>query len=237
MIKLSFGKGNNKLGASVYTFSLPAGWTCPGARDCLAKVGLDGKLTDGPDTQFRCFAASMEARMPSVRNSRRANLDALKALGRADTSSLIDLSLPRDAKLVRIHVSGDFFNESYFLAWCDVARLHPETTFYAYTKSINLWIKHLAEIPANLKLTASYGGRFDELIVKHNLKRAYVVFTLEQAEKMGLEIDHDDSHAFAGDKSFALLLHGTQPKASVAAKALSALKAAGHTGYGKTAAA
>jgi hypothetical protein len=38
--KLSFGTNNAKFANSVKraTFSIPAGWTCPGARDCLARV-------------------------------------------------------------------------------------------------------------------------------------------------------------------------------------------------------
>ena len=49
----------------------------------------------------------------------------------------------------------------------------------------------------------------------------------EQAEELGLPIDHDDSHAALNGGSFALLLHGTQPKDSDASKALKALKGKG----------
>jgi hypothetical protein len=52
---------------------------------------------------------------------------------------------------------------------------------------------------------------------------------------LGLEIDHDDSHAYASDKSFALLLHGNQRKDTLAAKAMSALKRAGFKGYSQKA--
>jgi phospholipid/cholesterol/gamma-HCH transport system ATP-binding protein len=37
---LSFGHGNAKLDKEIYTFSLPSGWTCPFAEQCLAKVNL-----------------------------------------------------------------------------------------------------------------------------------------------------------------------------------------------------
>jgi hypothetical protein len=37
-----------------------------------------------------------------------------------------------------------------------------------------------------------------------------------------LEIDEDDSHAWAQDESFALLVHGTQPPGSAASKSWSA---------------
>ena len=58
-----------------------------------------------------------------------------------------------------------------------------------------------------------------------------MVFSIEEASGQGLEIDHDDSHAYASEKSFALLLHGTQRKETPAAKAMSALRIAGFNGY------
>lgn len=233
--QLRFGKGNAKLGENVMTFSLPAGHTCPGARECLARVTRDGKLSDGKETLFRCFAATMETRRSSIRKNRWNNFDALKGKSVQQMRDLILASLPIKATRVRVHVSGDFFSADYFNAWCDVARSRPETLFYAYTKSLRIWVDNRDSVPANFKLTASYGGRFDYLIKEHGLKYALVVFSIEQAERLGLEIDHDDSLAYGQDKSFALLLHGTQPKGTIAAKALSALKAQGHTGYGKKA--
>lgn len=235
MNKLTFGKNNAKLGkgkVDIYTFSLPAGWSCPGALSCLAKADRQtGKLTDGAVQQFRCFAASAEARHTSVRVSRWRNFEALKGKSREEMATLILESLPRAAEAVRIHVSGDFFNAAYFLAWCDVARARPAIRFYAYTKSIPIWRQHEGEVPGNLVLTASEGGRYDAQI--GDRKRATVVFSEEQAAALNLAIDHDDSHAMEGTESFALLLHGTQQKGTPAAKALSALRAEGWTGYGK----
>ena len=49
----------------VYTFSLPAGVSCPGAVDCLSYSDrVTGKITDGKHTQFRCFMASIESISP-----------------------------------------------------------------------------------------------------------------------------------------------------------------------------
>jgi hypothetical protein len=154
-----------------------------------------------------------------------ANFDLLKGKTRDEMYDLILASLPVETSIVRIHVSGDFFNEAYFGAWIDVAKARSATKFYAYTKSIHLWHKLESEIPANLILTASEGGRFDAQI--NGFKRAKVVFSEEQAAALGLEIDHDDSHAYDGNESFALLLHGTQPKGTIAAKALTALRGVG----------
>jgi len=63
------------------------------------------------------------------------------------------------------------------------------------------------------------------------IRRAYVVYTEEEAKLRNLEIDHDDSHCF-GDKPFALLVHGSQRAGSAASKAISLRKkTGGFTGY------
>src|SRR5262245_35593661 len=107
--QLKFGNGNAKLAQGILTFSLPAGHTCPFAQDCLSKANRHtGKIKDGPDTQFRCYAASMEMR-PTVRNSRWHNLQALRACkGKRAIANLILDSLSPLASYVRVHDSGDF---------------------------------------------------------------------------------------------------------------------------------
>jgi len=232
---LTFAVGNAKLGKEIATFSLPSGYTCPSAHLCLSKADrVTGKISDGEKTEFRCFSASQEAVFPAVRLSRWNNFEALKALG-ADYSriaSLIEKSLPVQ-DIVRLHVAGDFYSQAYFDAWIEVAKNNPTKTFYTYTKSLSYWIKRKNEIPQNLKLNASKGGKHDNLITEHSLKFAEVVLTEQEAIDKGLSIDHDDSHAFAQDSSFALLIHGTQPKGSKAGVALSALRKQGKGGYGK----
>jgi len=226
---LSYGKGNAKLHAGIATFSLPAGYSCPQARDCLARANrASGKITDGKHTQFRCFAASQEATYPSVRKARWANFEALASCGRNfhELAGLIGPTLPAEG-IIRIHVSGDFYCQEYFDAWVHVASKVPEKIFYAYTKSLGFWVARLGEIPPNLKLTASRGGYEDALIDSHPLKCAEVVFSEAEAAEKGLPIDHDDTHAYLQDESFALLLHGVQPKGSLAALALKTLKGRG----------
>jgi hypothetical protein len=213
----------------VRTFSLPSGYSCPFASDCLSKADRKtGKITDGKNMEYRCFAATMEARLPSVRNSRWDNFDALRKLKTTDAmvAALLD-ALPVKADVVRIHVGGDFYNQRYFDAWLRVAAMRPQTQFYAYTKSIGYWVARLGNIPANLSLNASRGGTQDHLIDEHGLKTAEVVYTEAEAAERGLPIDHDEYQAIKGTENFALLLHGTQPKGSKAAAALKALKAEG----------
>ena len=123
---------------------------------------------------------------------------------------------------MRVHVGGDYFNAKYLQAWIEVAKRNPDKVFYSYSKSLHLF-KQFA-LPENLVLTASRGGKHDELIDLHGWKEALVVYSEQEAEYLGLEIDHDDTHAAFGKENFALLIHGTQPAGSMASRALQALK-------------
>lgn len=247
---LKFGRGNAKLDelakqfeCDVLTFSLLSGWTCPFAHECLSKVhvGKNGRrfVVDGPHTKFRCFSASQEALYTNVYESRKHNTDLLKACKSADEMvDLITQSVPKIdiPKIIRIHVAGDFYNPTYFDAWVEFARQHYWILCYAYTKSLPYWVQRQKDLPENFVLTASYGGRKDEMIIEHMLRYAKVVFSEKEAENLGLEIDHDDTHAAdmeTRDKSFALLIHGSQPKGSDAGKAVRALKGKGSYRRGK----
>ena len=236
---LKFGHGNAKLGKEVWTFSLPAGWFCPSADKCLSRADRKtGRITDGPNTEFRCFSASGELRT-NVRAARWHNARLLKR--RKTVEQIADLilrSLDVEAEIVRLHVSGDFYTQDYFDAWMKVAQQRPDTSFYGYSKSLAMWLNFIARmgsLPGNVILTASYGGKDDHLIEQHNLRSARVVFSQAEADSLGLEIDHDDSHAMKHGPSFALLIHGVQPAGTPAAKALFALRAQGDWGYGEKA--
>jgi hypothetical protein len=230
MQKLIFGKGNAKLSKEIFTFSIPAGYTCPAAHLCQSYADrTSGKIKDGKHMSFRCFAASQESTFPNVRAARWHNFDMLAKVKNDAFSmaSLILSSLDMSAKIVRIHVSGDFFNSAYFRAWCYVAMHRAETKFYAYTKSVNIVADNMHMIPDNLVLTLSEGGRHDDLIPHLGIKSAKVVFSEEEAIALSLEVDHDDSHAIEGNESFALLIHGTQPAKSSASAAIKAMKVKG----------
>jgi hypothetical protein len=195
-------------------------------RKAVKPDGKLGKIVDGPDQEFRCFAASLEAVFKGFRDNNSSNLELLKACEtETDMVNLINSSLPAQAQVVRIHISGDFFSQTYFNAWVRVALANVNVRFYAYTKSLKFWLAMRDVIPSNMHLTASEGGKFDSLIAEHRLKNSRVVFSVEEAALLGLTIDHDDSHAADGDDSFALLLHGMQAKGSKAAAAMKLIEA------------
>ena len=120
---------------------------------------------------------------------------------------------------VRIHQSGDFFSQAYFDSWVLVAQAYPDKKFYGYTKALNFWVNYPSQLPKNLYLVASRGGKFDNLIDKFGLRSVTVVFSTEQAQKAKLPIDHDDSLVWNYKGNFAILLHGTQPAGTPAAQA------------------
>jgi hypothetical protein len=232
MKHLKFSIGNAKISKKTAVFSLPAGWSCPFAKDCLSKANRQtGKLTDGKDNKFRCYAASGENLFNNVRISRWRNFEALKGKSLEEMITLIHNSLPSKQNIVRIHQSGDFFNQTYFDAWVSVAKLNSTKVFYGYTKAVPFLVNRLKDIPSNLKLTVSLGGTHDHLVKKYNLKFNKVVFSKKEARDLGLKIDHDDSLCLK-DESFATLLHGVMPAGSEASKAMSELRRRGiNSGY------
>jgi hypothetical protein len=231
--RLNFGLGNAKLSKAIATFSLPAGHSCPFAKECFSKSDrLTGKITDGKDMKFRCFAASEECVFTSARTSRWNNFKLLKQTNSLEEmANLIQRSLPFGIGIVRVHPSGDFYNETYFLAWLNVALNNPMLIVYGYTKCLKYLIKYKKNIPSNFRFSASKGGKLDNLISKHHLRSAEVIFSTEEARRRNLPIDHDDSEAIYGTTDFLLLLHGMQPINSEASKALSQLKKQGLGAY------
>jgi hypothetical protein len=234
---LSFKAGNSKLHGSVGVFSLPAGWTCPFAQNCLKKVSRDvnpetGKadVTRGKDSEYDCFAASQELQYPDVRMSRWRNFDLLKACDtKEEQVDLILRSLDHflksepNIKYFRIHESGDFYNLEYMDAWFEVAKQRPDLHFYAYTKS-NPYIQNLMskyDSLDNFAITLSKGGRADDNLENLDIKQADVYMTPEELYDAGKLVDLDDNLAMVKggrDSDFGLLLHGTQKGGSEEAK-------------------
>lgn len=231
---LKFKRGNAKLNTSIGILDIAAGHSCPMANECFSIADkITGKITDGQNTKFRCYAASAEAAFPSVRRLRWHNFDLLKQAGTVEKmATLIDKSMPKNVSYIRIHSSGDFFNEKYFLAWLNVALNNPNIIFYCYSKMLNFVVKYNSKIPANFRITASYGGKLDSLIETHNLISAKVISSVKEKNKLKLEIDHDDSLPIKHEKNFGLYLHNTQPAGSQAAKDLKELRKLMIGGYG-----
>jgi hypothetical protein len=241
---LKFSGGNSKLDWPY--LSLPAAYTCPHAVSCksfAAKAGkkfADGKsLKKASDkTTFTCFAARAQAQYPDLNKKVFSNLKLLNVAEKdggvdgmakliADSIEYAGLS---NVNIFRIHEGGDFYSQSYMVAWIKVAKMFPQINFYTHTTSIPEWAALKSSMPKNFNLIASWDDQNEtnkELILKNKLRYSKVVYSVEEAKKLNLPIDYDDTLACCSNKSFALLLHGGQPAGSEASKAVSANKKAG----------
>jgi hypothetical protein len=234
---LGISKGNAKI---EWPFiSLPAGYTCPFAKGCktfpakwkgTTKKGewqkpdsWDKNYKMGPDAEYLCYAGRAQAQYPGANISAFNNLNLLKKFKDSkEMANLIVKSIRHHGfdgtDLFRIHEAGDFFSQTYFDSWIEVAKQLPGTLFYAYTVSLPFWAARKDSIPRNFKLIASWDDSNSEVIEREGLRYARVVSGADEARELGLRIDVDDMLAWGSDESFALPLHGSQPKGSEAAK-------------------
>jgi hypothetical protein len=189
-------KKNSYYTGEVYEWNLPTGTTCPFAMECKVTVDrLTGKF-DIDKGQYRCYAASAE-RFPGVRNSRWQNFESVK--------NNIKPIIPNKCKSIRIHSSGDFFNQKYFDMWLEIAKENANVEMWAYTKSLNYWVNRINEIPNNLILTASYGGKLDYLIDEFNLKNVKVYKSADDVDD-NRPIDFNDDYARMPNINFATFI-------------------------------
>lgn len=117
---LSFG--NRKLPTTMGIFNLPAVKTCPGST---------------PECRKWCYARKAERIYPQVLPFRENNFK-MSLLDSFETDIEAELARKRKVNTVRIHESGDFYNQKYLDKWLSIARKHPELTFFAYTKNQRL---------------------------------------------------------------------------------------------------
>lgn len=190
-----FIKNKKYYTGTVYEWNLPTGSTCPFALECKVTVDRTTGKFDIKKGQYRCYAASAE-RFPAVRQHRWGNFDLVKKGGIP--------KIPEDCKAIRIHASGDFFSQQYFDMWIQLAKDNPEIEMWAFTKSIQYWVNRINDIPENLVMTASYGGRQDDLIEKHNLKNV-IVYASQNLVPKDRQVDNNDDWARIPNTNFALL--------------------------------
>ena len=102
-----WGSGNRKLGPNVVTYSREPGYheTCPGST---------------PECEAICYAKKVQGQ---VRQVWRGN-------GGEDVPPI-----PADARLLRLHVSGDFTTAAYICGWISRLMARPDVRAWVYTRS------------------------------------------------------------------------------------------------------
>ena len=173
---------NGKQASIANTFGLPAGkaYSCPGATTICETV---------------CYAGKLEKIFPGVKKNLLHNWELLKDADGVTMSSLlnemidefiVDCNKRNAPKLFRIHWDGDFFNDTYTMAWKEVILNYPDIQFWVYTrvKSAALILKGTQ----NLSLYYSTDSENKEIGVElkkdHGIRLAYLAknFAIGQAD-------------------------------------------------------
>jgi len=165
-----YGKGNLKIGPSVYTYS-----RLPGnpKNDALGTEKWDISQYIGQGT---CPGATEEcqricyARRPVQENGAVANMWTENAGEHVP-------EIPADAKLLRIHVSGDFDSVEYIRNWEIRLTERPDVEAWAYTRSWRVphllpALEALRRLP-NLQLFASMDKSHDD-VPPQGWRRAWI---------------------------------------------------------------
>ena len=111
-------RGNDKLGRSIYHWSIPAITTCPGATEACKAL---------------CYASKGRFRASASKNNMARNYKLSKSKYFAE-AMICEIQAMRHP-IIRIHVAGDFYNQSYIQKWIRIVKECPHATFFAYTRS------------------------------------------------------------------------------------------------------
>lgn len=175
---IGISKGNYKLGNGVKTWSLPAITTCPGRSEvCTAELYPGGPI--------RCYA--MRSRMKGFQHKYQANLVKARAAGFAEW--LIGEITKKRVKILRVHVSGDFFSKKYTRDWLRAMRECADTRFYLYTRS---WREPgFTELFAEMALLPNVAAWFSvdkatgyPAVIPANVRTAYLAVDDEDANSI-----------------------------------------------------
>ena len=121
---------NGKTPTIANTFGLPAGknYSCPGETSICAKVCYAGKL----EKIYKGVKATLLHNWELLNN---ADLDTqVKLLDEMIVDFKKDCDKRNAEKLFRIHWDGDFFSDTYAIAWKTVIEKHSDIQFWVYTR-------------------------------------------------------------------------------------------------------
>jgi hypothetical protein len=122
---------NGKTPTIANTFGLPSGkaFSCPGATSVCEKI---------------CYAGKLEKIYKGVKDVLLNNWELLRNADQLEMEALLyqmidefdrDCVKRNAEKLFRIHWDGDFFSQTYTLAWRNVILAFPNIQFWVYTRS------------------------------------------------------------------------------------------------------
>jgi hypothetical protein len=189
---------SKKLGLKIFNFSIPAYKSksgkvvCPFAESCVKY----------------CYAQKGNyKRFPKVAEGMEERFLISKSL---NFVALMDIEInKKKADAVRIHDSGDFYNNEYIEKWVNIAMLNPNVNFYAYTKSIPLFKGR--NLPKNMDVIFSFGSKKDELIDVNNDRHARIFNNETELINAGYinasKIDYYATKFYSENKKVGLIYH------------------------------
>ncbi|KKL92974.1 hypothetical protein LCGC14_1879330 [marine sediment metagenome] len=160
----AYALGNSKigLGAGVYSYSKLPGRPDGAFEQLAVEHGLPAGASVGtcPGSTVECESFCYSKRIKDngpVWDWMKENTE------RGDVVPPV----PKDARLVRIHISGDFDTEKYILSWTARIAQRPDVEFFAYTRSWRVpellpHLEGLRSLP-NIQLFASVDLSMTEL--------------------------------------------------------------------------
>ncbi|NBU33864.1 hypothetical protein EBZ38_03465 [bacterium] len=193
---------NSKIKKSVkrtFNFGIPAYLSSTGLKTC-PNAGACAK---------GCYALAGAYRFSNVAQAFERRLAATQSDSFID-AMLSDIDKQR-AERIRIHDSGDFYNEEYLDRWLKIMRARPHVEFYAYTKMVSLFNRRKNDLPKNFTLIYSFGGTEDKLIDVDKDRHSLVFETVAQLKACGYaDASNQDDIALGKNPKIGLVYHGTK---------------------------
>jgi hypothetical protein len=182
-----------------FNFGIPAYQSSTGLKTC-PNAGACAK---------GCYALAGAYRFSNVAQAFERRLAATQSDLFID-AMLSDIDKQR-AERIRIHDSGDFYNEEYLDRWLKIMRARPNVEFYAYTKMISIFNRRKADLPKNFTLIYSFGGTEDKLIDVEKDRHSLVFETVAQLKACGYaDASNQDDIALGKNPKIGLVYHGTK---------------------------
>lgn len=171
---------NRKLAPNIPVFNLPH-TICPIKSDFCKQY---------------CYAKKAEYK-PNVKKFRKYNYKVSK------TKTFIERICNKLKTLkvnkIRIHESGDFYNQRYLNKWIVIAQKFPQITFLAFTKNYKL---NFSKIPSNFKLYFSNDPSFVIPKRLYSFLQAHTVYSVNDRisnSKLCLPVNSEHKH-YCGSK-------------------------------------
>lgn len=204
-------KKSSQNGINIFNFGIPAFQsetglaTCPNASKCATG----------------CYARSGTYRFKNTINAyenrlRLTQLPDFVPLMIADISLKALQSKHKGLEcIIRIHDSGDFYNETYLNKWLSIMdhfESNKSIKFYAYTKMVQMFEKYHSEnlIPSNFRAIYSYGGKQDSQIDTENHRHSKVFESLAQLLQAGYSDASQDDMVAYNNLKVGLVYHGVK---------------------------